>query len=352
MDSAARRGYGRRRGRAELRLSARDERTRNGRGRRPGARIRRDGHALGQGGHEAAVPREAHAEHQRHPDGLARGIQGRRGRRVADQHDQLDRRGGPRPDGADADRRRQGDARRLLRPGREADRAEHGGRDCPRSADAEPADLRHRRDLVVARCGGIHRAGCRQCAGVHRGDALRIPDRVGPRRRSVELDGRQGLRDARRRARPRGAERDRLEIPEPQVRHQGAHRPGPLHPVRVVPYRVRGHVAPGDHRDEGRRAAFRSGGCAVRRVQSLHACVPGRAVHHDGAGRCGRLCKLDHASEQPGAGRRGREPGAARGTREGSMTGGRRRAMRGAAAFPLFGRHRAMPAPTFTWSVR
>ncbi|CAG9210909.1 hypothetical protein BVI434_2470036 [Burkholderia vietnamiensis] len=32
--------------------------------------------------------------------------------------------------------------------------------------------------------------------------------------------------------------------------------------------------------------------------------------------------------------------------------GGRRRARRGAAAFPLYGRHRAMPAPTFTWSVR
>ena len=44
-------------------------------------------------------------------------------------------------------------------------------------------------------------------------------------RRIVELDGREGLRDARRHPRPRGAERDRLEIPEPEVRHQGAHRP-------------------------------------------------------------------------------------------------------------------------------
>lgn len=69
MDPAARRGYGRRRGRAELRLSARDERARDGRGGRAGSRICGDGHALGEGRHEAAVPREAHAEHQRHPDG-------------------------------------------------------------------------------------------------------------------------------------------------------------------------------------------------------------------------------------------------------------------------------------------
>ena len=83
----------------------------------------------------------------------------------------------------------------------------------------------------MARRGGVHGARRRQRAGA---PPRCITDSGSCRtyRRIVELDGREGLRDARRHPRPRGAERDRLEIPEPEVRHQGAHRP-PLHPVRV-----------------------------------------------------------------------------------------------------------------------
>ncbi|CAG9228363.1 hypothetical protein BGLA2_430008 [Burkholderia gladioli] len=324
-DPAAHRGYRRRRGRAELRLPARHERARHGRGGRPGARIRRDDHALGEGGHQAALPGEAHPQHQRHPHGLARGLEGRRRWRIADQHHQLDRRRRPGPDGADADRRRQGHPRRLLRPGREADRAEHGGRDRARSANAEPADLGHRRHFHLARRGRVHRARRRQRAGLHGGDALRIPDRLGPGRRAVELDGREGLCHARGRARARGTERDRLEVPEPQVRHQGAHRPGPLHPVRALPYRLRGHLAPGDHAREGRAAPLRGDRRRVRRVQFMHACLSGRAMHHDGARRRRRLRELDHAPEQSGARgcRRGRRgvSGTRRAAREGSLTG-------------------------------
>ena len=37
------------------------------------------------------------------------------------------------------------------------------------------------------------------------------------------------------------------------------HRPGPLHQVRPLPHRLRGHLAPGDHRDQGRQALLRGG---------------------------------------------------------------------------------------------
>jgi NAD-dependent dihydropyrimidine dehydrogenase PreA subunit len=75
--------------------------------------------------------------------------------------------------------RRQRLARRLLRPGRETDRAEHGGRDRARPADRRPADQRHRRHGQLARCAGLHRAGRRQRAGVHRRHGLRFQDRAG-----------------------------------------------------------------------------------------------------------------------------------------------------------------------------
>ena len=56
-------------------------------------------------------------------------------------------------------------------------------------------------------------------------------------------------------------------------------------------------------------AAFRSDRLRMRRLQPVHARVPGRAVHHDGARGQRRVRELDHASEQPGA--RGRTEGAA-----------------------------------------
>ena len=89
--------------------------------------------------------------------------------------------------------------------------------------------------------------------------------------------------DARRSRRPRRAERHRLAVPQPQLRHQGAHRPGPLHRVRPLPHRLRGHLAPGDHRDQGWRAPFRGDRQRMRRLQSLRQCLPGRGLHHHGA---------------------------------------------------------------------
>jgi NAD-dependent dihydropyrimidine dehydrogenase PreA subunit len=67
--------------------------------------------------------------------------------------------------------------RRLLRPGGQADRAQHGRRDRARSARRRGPDLRHRRHLHLARRRRVHRCSARQRAGVHRGHALRLPHR-------------------------------------------------------------------------------------------------------------------------------------------------------------------------------
>ena len=55
----------------------------------------------------------------------------------------------------------------------------HGGGAGARPARGDP-HLRHRRNRDVARRGRVHRARRDQRAGVHGGDALRIPDRRGP----------------------------------------------------------------------------------------------------------------------------------------------------------------------------
>ena len=98
-------------------------------GRRPGARLRLHDHRMGEGSRHDSGDGEADAQrrrrHGRRPGGRAR-----RGRRaVAHQHDQLDHGRRPRHARAEAGRARPGQPRRLLRPGREADRAQHGRRD-------------------------------------------------------------------------------------------------------------------------------------------------------------------------------------------------------------------------------
>ncbi len=67
----------------------------------------------------------------------------------------------------------------LLRAGGEAHRAQHGDGDRPRTGDARISHLGHRRHRNLARCGRVHRHGCRQCAGVHGGDGLWIQNRAG-----------------------------------------------------------------------------------------------------------------------------------------------------------------------------
>ena len=174
-------------------------------------------------------------------------------------------------------------------------------------------DLRHRRHHHLARRGRVHGARRQHRAGVHGGDDLRLPHRRGDEGRAVALSRREGPEPLRSR-RPRRAQPQRLAVPQPQLRHQGAHRPGPLHQMRPLPHRLRGHLAPGDHGDQERRALFRGDGRRVRRLQSLRQCLPGRGLHHHGAAhrhrpaerRAGkRLPQLDGAPQQPdGQGRR------------------------------------------------
>ena len=49
------------------------------------------------------------------------------------------------------------------------------------------------------------------------------------------------------------AQRHGLAVPQPRIHHQGAHRSGPLHQMRPLPHRLRGHLAPGHHQGEGRQ---------------------------------------------------------------------------------------------------
>ncbi len=56
----------------------------------------------------------------------------------------------------------------------------------------------HRRYRHVAGRGRVHGARSNQCPGLHRGHALRLPHRRGHDRRSLELDGREGLHEVHR----------------------------------------------------------------------------------------------------------------------------------------------------------
>ena len=105
------------------------------------------------------------------------------------------------------------------------------------------------------------------------------------------------------------AERHGLAASQPQLRDQGAHRPGPLHQVRALPHRLRGHFASGHHLDARRGTALRGQGRRVRRLQPLRQCLPCRGLHHHGADDRGhgsadgpadrdRIRQLDDASEQ------------------------------------------------------
>jgi dihydropyrimidine dehydrogenase (NAD+) subunit PreA len=58
--------------------------------------------------------------------------------------------------------------------------------------------LRHRRHRQLAGCGGVSSARLHLGAGLHGGDALRLPHRRGDDRRPLQLDGREGIRNPRR----------------------------------------------------------------------------------------------------------------------------------------------------------
>ena len=65
---------------------------------------------------------------------------------------------------------------------------------------------------------------------------------------------RQGHEERQGAGRARRALGDGLAVPQPELRREGADRPGPLHPVRPLPHRLRGRFAPGHHA-HGQRAS-------------------------------------------------------------------------------------------------
>ena len=71
-----------------------------------------------------------------------------------------------------------------------------------------------------------------------------------------------------------------LGAPEPAVRGEGPHRPGPVHPVRPLPHRLRGHLAPGHHEGEERPPLLRSERQGMRGLQPVRGGVPGGELHH------------------------------------------------------------------------
>ena len=155
-DCDARRGCGSRRAGAELRLPARHERARHGLGGGPGAGVRGDDYRVGEGEGAHAGAGEADAEHQRYSRGGARGQARRGGWIVGDQHHQFDYRDRSRHVCAAAECGREELARRLLRAGGEADRAEHGAADSERSRSRR---CRFRGSAASAR-GAMRRSFC------------------------------------------------------------------------------------------------------------------------------------------------------------------------------------------------
>jgi dihydroorotate dehydrogenase len=148
-------------------------------------------------------------------------------------------------------------------------------------------------------------------AGLHGCDDLRLQGRPGDGDRSRRLHGRQRLCDDRRLPRPRGSLDHRLAISQSQLRREGRDRSEALHPVWALPHRLRGHFTSGDLRPHQRQASVRGQRGRVRRLQSLHAGLPGRRLHHAGAqdawrrsAHRPRLCpparRLDDAPEQSG----------------------------------------------------
>ena len=73
-------------------------------------------------------------------------------------------------------------------------------------------------------------------------------------------------------------------------------RSGPVHQVRPLPHRLRGHLAPGDHEGKGRQAPLRGDGRRVRRLQPVRQCLPGRGLHHHG---CSSRPACDRRAHRP-----------------------------------------------------
>ena len=150
-------------------------------------------HRVGEGGGAHARAGQADAQRHRHPRGGAR-RQARRGRRVlGHQHHQFDHRASTSTPSLRARtwaelRHTAATAARRSSPSR-----------CtwcsrlPSDPEVRAADFGHRRHQRLARGGRVSPAGLLHLAGVHGGDALRLPHRGRHGRGAEQLDGREGL---------------------------------------------------------------------------------------------------------------------------------------------------------------
>ena len=239
--------------------------------------------------HAHAGDRQADAQHHRHPLPGARGQAGRRRRGVADQHDQLDHLGQPRQLSPEPIDRRQGQPRRLLRPGGEADRAQHGGRDRPRSGD--------RAGLPISGIGGITTwrdaaefmalgAGNVQVCTAAMTYGFKIVQEMISG--LVALDGREGPRPISTSSpaapcptSPTGSISTSTTSPRRgSTRTSASSAAAATSPARTPRTRRSRMQARPRLRGDGRR---------MRRLQSLRQRLPGRGLHHDGALEPGQL---------------------------------------------------------------
>ena len=148
---------------AELRLPARHERARHGLGGGAGAGVRGDDYGVGEGEGAHAGAGEADAEYFGHSHGGAGGEARRGGWAVGDQHDQFDYGNRSGHVCAAAECGREELARRLLRAGGEADRAEHGAADDGRCGSrrcrfpglAGSATWRDAAEFLLLGCGTV-----------------------------------------------------------------------------------------------------------------------------------------------------------------------------------------------------
>ena len=148
----------------------------------------------------------------------ARGQARRRRRRVAHQHHQLDHRRRSRPHGADAHRRRQGHAWRLLRPGGQAHRAAHGG---ARSRATPNAPACRSPASAASPPGATRRSSWRSGAGtvqvctaaMHYGFKI-VDDMIDGLGNWMDEKGYARVRRLRRQGR---AQRHRLAAPQPEL---------------------------------------------------------------------------------------------------------------------------------------
>ena len=248
------RGYRRRRDRAQFRLPARHVGARHGFGGGPGAGICRHGGALVQAAQPDAGDRQADAQRDRHRKPARAAKEG--GADAVSLINTINS-----ITSIDLD---------IMAPTPTVDgKGTHGGYCGPAvkpialhmvadiARDPETAACRSR-PSAASPTGAMRRSSSRLSAGtvqvrtaaMHYG--FRIVDDMATGL-SNWMD--QGLPDDRGFPRQGGAQRHRLAVPQHQLQVDRPDRPGQVHPMRPLPHRLRGHLAPVDRGETGRRAS-------------------------------------------------------------------------------------------------